>query len=88
MACQQPEKEFDIRAHAARHYPGCSAPVICKDLAYVNCNSEADGPSYYLERGTGKQISTCGGACWLGQDPAQAEMCRTLCPPPAWNCPR
>ncbi len=88
-ACLRSEKEdVDIQVFVEQHYPGCSEALLCKDLAYVDCNSAADGPSYYLERATGNRISTCGGACWFPRDSTQAEACRTLCPPEEWTCPR
>ena len=77
----------DIEAYVAEHYPDCSPPVICRELVYVNCGEEVDGPSYYLDKETGRRISICGGACWATQG-EQAEVCRTLCPPKEWNCPR
>lgn len=81
------EGEIDLDAFVAKNYPNCSKAEICVDLAYVDCGSAADGPSYYLNRKTGARISTCGGACW-GPDSAQAEVCRTLCPPKEWTCTR
>jgi hypothetical protein len=81
----------DIEAYAKKHYPNCKAPVVCGDLAYVDCDAAADGPAYYLRRGTGALISACGGSCMVlmergGADTEQGKVCRTLCPPPGWTC--
>lgn len=81
------EDQIDLDAFVAKNYPNCSKAVVCVDLAYVDCGSAVDGPSYYLNRKTGARISTCGGACWL-PDSAQAEACRTRCPPKEWTCSR
>lgn len=87
--CEQSAAEdqdsVQIAAYVKEHYPNCSAPVLCGDLAYVDCGSAVDGPSYYLEKKTGKRISACGGACWIPQG-EQVEVCKTLCPPKQWTC--
>jgi hypothetical protein len=57
----------------------CKLAGECGVLIYVDCNSAADGPAYYLDQRASKLLATCGGACMRG--------C-TNCPPPEWTCVR
>ena len=77
--------EFDINKFVKEKYKSCDKPKFCKNLVMVNCNSEADGELYYLNKNNGEQISVCGGACWIPQGD-QIEVCKTLCPPKEWDC--
>ena len=79
------ENKFDINKFVMEKYPNCDEPKFCNELVKVNCNSEADGPLYYLNKTNGNQISICGGACWHPQN-EQVEVCKTLCPPKEWTC--
>jgi len=66
--------------------PGsCSKPVFCNNIAEVDCDSAVDGPLYYFERDTGKEISICGGYC-MDADPERTAYCQTMCPPKEWIC--
>jgi len=57
----------------------CKLAQQCEELIFVDCNSAADGPAYYIDPRTPKLLATCGGACMRG--------C-TNCPPPEWKCLR
>jgi hypothetical protein len=57
----------------------CKLAQECGALIYVDCNSAADGPAYYIDQQASKLLATCGGACMRG--------C-TGCPPPEWKCLR
>ena len=57
----------------------CKLAGECGELIYVDCNSAADGPAYYIDERASKLLATCGGACMHG--------C-TNCPPPEWTCLR
>lgn len=76
---------FDINKFIMENYGYCDEPKFCNNLVMVDCNSEVDGPLYYLNKINGEQISVCGGAC-RGPIGEQIEVCRTLCPPEEWNC--
>jgi len=78
--------EFERRAEKLSG-GDCDEEIDCENLVFVDCGGDVDGPTYYFNRDTGDLISTCGGACLLPQGD-QVEVCRTLCPPPAWTCPR
>jgi hypothetical protein len=55
----------------------CKLAQRCGALIFVDCNSAADGPAYYIDEQASKLLATCGGACMRG--------CAG-CPPPEWNC--
>jgi hypothetical protein len=57
----------------------CKLAQQCGELIFVDCNSAADGPAYYIDQQVPKLLATCGGACMRG--------C-TGCPPPEWKCVR
>ena len=57
----------------------CKLAQQCGELIFVDCNSAADGPAYYIDQQEPKLLATCGGACMRG--------C-TGCPPPEWKCKR
>lgn len=59
----------------------CSMPVYCGEIGFIDCGSAADGPAYYFQKGSGKILGTCGGACMI-----DSEQCRKSCPPPKWTC--
>jgi hypothetical protein len=75
----------DLGLPNAGNLAGLAGPMRCKlagecgALIYVDCNSAADGPAYYLDQQASKLLATCGGACMRG--------C-TNCPPREWNCVR
>lgn len=80
----------DVAQALAKRYPGppdgmCSPPVVCGELVKIDCGAAVDGPLHYLRRKTGDEVSLCGGACMhpMGK---QVEVCKTMCPPPAWTC--
>ncbi len=62
---------------------GLAGPMTCKliqkcgEMIYVDCNSAADGPAYYINQARAQLLATCGGACMRG--------C-TNCPPKEWTC--
>lgn len=57
----------------------CRFERRCGEMVGADCNAAADGPYYYLQAKTLEKVSTCGGACMMGN-------C-TNCPPKGWNCP-
>jgi len=57
----------------------CTLAQQCGELIFVDCNSAADGPAYYINQETSTLLATCGGACMRG--------C-SRCPPPEWTCSR
>ena len=63
---------------AKRIDPSCEIDKRCGDLVGVDCNAEADGPYYYINKKTGEKIAGCGGFCMTGE-------C-TNCPPKEWTC--
>jgi hypothetical protein len=63
----------------------CTLDKSCGDIVGIDCNAAVDGPYYYVNKVSGDIISKCGGFC-LTSDPEQLEICRTMCPPPAWDC--
>jgi hypothetical protein len=56
----------------------CRIERTCGDMIGIDCQSNLDGPYYYIDGNSGNIISTCGGACMGG-------TC-TNCPPTGWNC--
>lgn len=61
--------------------PDCNIEKTCGDLVGIDCKSEVDGPYYYVEKSTGKIISSCGGIC------DSPNGCSN-CPPKEWDCER
>ncbi len=59
--------------------------TTCKNIALANCPNCIDTPNYYFKIKTKQLISRCSGACWHPQG-KQREICKTLCPPPQWDC--
>ena len=55
----------------------CEVERTCNGIIGVDCNSDVDGPYYYIDEKTGQIISKCGGYCEVG--------C-TNCPPKEWSC--
>ncbi len=66
-----------IAVDPSRYGSDCKIAATCGDLVGVNCRAEVDGPYYYVRKGSGEIVSTCGGACMTG--------C-TNCPPKEWTC--
>lgn len=56
----------------------CRIASSCADMLYVDCNSAADGPAYYVKKADGKAVSKCGGI--------RLDTERGNCPPPEWTC--
>ena len=56
----------------------CKLVRECGDMLGIDCVSAADGPYYFVKKGSLEKISTCGGACMGGN-------C-TNCPPEGWTC--
>jgi hypothetical protein len=78
--CQPKELTPDMRVLMNRLDLGgmnCKWIQQCGELIYVDCNSAADGPAYYLNLASGQRLATCGGACMAG--------CKN-CPPKEWTC--
>jgi hypothetical protein len=71
----------DVQAGLASGW--CQVEKTCGALSYVNCNSEADGPSYYVDFGREQVLELCGGSCGIG--PGVGGSCMQ-CPPPEWTC--
>jgi hypothetical protein len=46
----------------AKYGKACEIEETCGDMLYVDCNSEIDGPAYYLDK-EGEIIGTAGGFC-------------------------
>ena len=59
--------------------------TTCKNIALANCSNCIDTPNYYFKIKTKQLISRCSGACWHPRG-KQREICKTLCPPPQWDC--
>lgn len=80
----------DFEAAAEDHSGGldCTEVARCNGIVKVDCQSAVDGPLFYFDEASHEVISTCGGACFVPMDPQQQEVCRTLCPPPAFTCAR
>jgi hypothetical protein len=55
----------------------CKLVQQCGEMIYIDCNSAADGPAYYINQASAQLLATCGGACMRG--------C-TNCPPKEWAC--
>lgn len=51
----------------------CRVERVCNGVVGVDCHSAADGPYYYYDRASLKELAVCGGACMGGR-------C-TNCPP-------
>lgn len=56
----------------------CKLDRICNGIAGINCNSEVDGPYYYVDQRTKVIMEECGGRC-------MTTNC-TNCPPKEWTC--
>lgn len=63
----------------------CEVARICDSVIGINCNSEIDGPYYYVNKNSGEILSKCGGYC-LTADQEQIKICQTKCPAEEWNC--
>lgn len=59
--------------------------TTCGTIGLANCPRCIDASSYYYHIETKQLISRCGGACWHPRG-KQKEACKTLCPPPQWEC--
>jgi len=59
--------------------------TTCGSIGLADCPSCIDSSSYYFNIGTKQLISRCGGACWHPRE-EQKKVCKTLCPPPQWEC--
>ena len=59
--------------------------TTCGSIGLAECPSCIDSSSYYFNIETKQLISRCGGACWHPRE-EQEEVCKTLCPPPQWEC--
>ncbi len=83
--CRASSGQFDINSHIKKTYWNCDEPVFCNNLVMVNCGADVDGPLYYLDKDTGNEISSCGGACFTA-NLTKRELCMTMCPPKEWTC--
>ncbi len=73
--------EGDRKIKLGNHY----RVTTCKNIGFANCTNCMDTPNYYFNIETKQLISSCGGACWHPRG-KQREICKTLCPPPKWEC--
>ena len=64
--------------------PNCEIEDQCGELAYVDCDSEVDGPAYYVEEESLRIIMRCGGACMVPANETKAGYC-SECPPKEWK---
>jgi hypothetical protein len=64
--------------------PNCEIEETCGELAYVDCDSEVDGPAYYVEEETLRIIMRCGGACMIPSNEVKPGYC-SECPPQQWK---
>lgn len=64
--------------------PNCELESECGDFAYVDCDSETDGPAYYVEKETLRIIMRCGGACDIPSNENKEGYC-SECPPQQWK---
>ena len=78
--------ELEPGDHVSLLFPpqGCEVVKSCGGLARMNCQVEVDGPSFYVERLTGRIVSSCGEACPAVEP--RPEEGRCACPPKAWTC--
>ncbi|AKI99611.1 hypothetical protein ATI61_109198 [Archangium gephyra] len=78
--------ELEPGDHLSLLFPpeGCEVARTCEGLAQLNCRVEVDGPSFYVERLTGRVVSSCGTACEAVEPKPDEGRC--ACPPKAWTC--
>jgi hypothetical protein len=55
----------------------------CQQFLQIDCQSELDGPEYFVDNQDGVLLMRCGGRCLI-KDPNDPLDCRA-CPPPAWQ---
>ncbi len=67
--------------------PNCVVASECGDLLYINCNSETDGPAYYVKKDGLEVVMKCGGLCMSPYKTDDKTQC-TACPPAEWTCGR
>lgn len=76
--------EGEVKRLDLEHLPAhCVVAATCGDMVGVDCDSDVDGPYYYVEKPTGRILEYCGGAC-MAPEPG-SPYCRH-CPPPGWSC--
>lgn len=75
----------ELQEEIARAILNGNKPKVCGDIAYFPLESAVDGPSAYVNVRTNEIVSVCGGACWHPRSLVQKDVCRTMCPPPAWR---
>ncbi len=72
--------------HPALHAllkPGCVIIERCEPFLQIDCRSELDGPSYFVDNTKGELLMRCGGRCLI-KDPNDPLDCHA-CPPPSWQ---
>lgn len=59
----------------------CVVQEKCGDMMYVDCNSAADGPAYYVRKGTLEILAKAGGFCMMANScsgpPTEWTQCTT-----------
>ncbi|NTV31459.1 hypothetical protein HGA91_05795 [candidate division WWE3 bacterium] len=60
----------------------CKLIAVCNNIAEINCQSELDGPLYYVDAQDGTILEYCGGSCMGGP---RGPYCQH-CPPVNWTC--
>jgi len=63
----------------------CNLINKCEDIALINCQSEVDGPLFYVNFTTNKLIQCCGGCCDTDEVNKNGTTCMQ-CPPKEWTC--
>tara|TARA_B100001179_G_C18595458_1_gene407016 strand:+ start:204 stop:527 length:324 start_codon:yes stop_codon:yes gene_type:complete len=64
--------------------PRCELVSQCNDMAYIDCMSAADGPSYYVDSQSMEVLGKCGGFCMIVPEEG-SDSCQQ-CPPESWTC--
>ncbi len=66
--------------------PNCKLEKQCGGLAYINCDSEMDGPAYYVKSDSLEVVMICGGACEKPESMRTDGKDCAQCPPKEWTC--
>lgn len=78
--------EIEPGEHISLLFPpeGCEVVESCGGLSRLNCQVEVDGPYFYVEKLTGRVVSSCGNACVPVEPRPEEGDC--ACSPKAWTC--
>lgn len=59
-------------------------PKACGDIGYFRLDAVVYGPSAAINFRRNDVVRVCEGVCWHPRSGIGADVCRTMCPPPAW----